>query len=179
MNKDNTSLTEVTPEAVARHGWLYRRVVLPVLALLRMGASPRQLAWSIAVGLAIGVNPLLGSTTILCLAVAMLFRLNVAASQLGNHIVYPLELLLFVPFLRLGSIVFGTPRLPLAPSALMEAARRHPVSLFREIWRWEWHAFAVWAALAAVVIPLIALAVTPLLRRLMTRVEKRQYPIAN
>jgi uncharacterized protein (DUF2062 family) len=178
VDTDNTSLTEVTPEADLRHGWLYRRMVLPVLELLRMGASPQQLAWSIAAGFVIGVNPLLGSTTILCLAVAMLFRLNVVASQLGNHIVYPLELLLFVPFLRLGSIVFGTPRLPLAPAALMEAARRHPVSLIREIWRWEWHAFVVWAALSAVAMPLLALAMTPLLRRLMTRVEKRQFPMA-
>ena len=179
MDTDNTSLTEVTPKADIRHGWVYRRVILPVLTLLRMGASPRQLAWSIAAGMAIGVNPLLGSTTILCLAVAMLFRLNVAASQLGNHIVYPLQLLMFVPFLRFGSIIFGTPPMPLAPTALMEAARSHPVSLVREIWRWEWHAFVVWAALAAVAMPLIALAMTPVLRRLMTRIEKRQHPIAS
>jgi len=179
VDTNNTSLTEVAPKANIHHGRLSRRVILPVLVLLRMGASPRRLAWSIAVGFVIGVNPLLGSTTILCLAVAMLFRLNVAASQLGNHIVYPLQLLMFVPFLRLGSIVFGTPPMPLAPTALMEAARSHPVSLVREIWRWEWHAFAVWAALSAVVVPLIALAMTPVLRRLMTRVEKRQYPIAS
>jgi hypothetical protein len=144
-----------------------------------MGASPQQLAWSIAVGLVVGVNPLLGSTTILCLAAAAIFRLNVAASQLGNHIVYPIQLLLFIPFLHLGSKTFGTPQIQMAPTTLMEAARSHPVSLVREIWRWEWHAFVVWAALSTVVLPLIALALTPLLRRLMTRVEKRQYPIAS
>src|SRR5947209_172719 len=85
------------------HNWAYRRIALPIFALLRMGASPEKLAWSIAAGLLIGINPLLGSTTLLCLAIAFIFRLNVAASQLGNHVVYPLQLLLLLPFIRLGS----------------------------------------------------------------------------
>ena len=34
----------------AHHNWIYRRGVLPILALLRMGATPRSLAWSIAAG---------------------------------------------------------------------------------------------------------------------------------
>jgi uncharacterized protein (DUF2062 family) len=161
------------------HTWLYRRLVLPILALLRMGATPERLAWSIAAGVVIGINPLLGSTTILCLAVALIFRLNVAASQIGNHIVYPLELLFFIPFLRLGSIVFHTAALPLAPSAILEAARRHPIDLVREIWRWEWHALVIWAGLSVVVMPLIATALTPMLRRLLVRVERRQYSLFN
>ena len=37
--------------APAHHSWMYRRGVLPILALLRMGATPRRLAWSIAAGL--------------------------------------------------------------------------------------------------------------------------------
>jgi uncharacterized protein (DUF2062 family) len=142
-----------------------------------MGATPERLAWSIAAGIVIGINPLLGSTTVLCLAVALAFRLNVAASQIGNHIVYPLELLLFIPFLRLGSIVFHTAALPLAPSAILEEARRHPIDLVREIWRWEWHALVVWAALSAIVMPVLAIALTPFLRRLLARVQQRQYPI--
>src|ERR1700678_89505 len=96
-----------TPHPI-HHNWIYRRVALPILALLRMGATPEKLAWSIAVGLLIGINPILGSTTILCLAAAFVFRLNIAASQVGNHIVYPLEFLLLIPFIRLGSRVFGT-----------------------------------------------------------------------
>ncbi|MBS1799045.1 MAG: DUF2062 domain-containing protein [Acidobacteria bacterium] len=142
-----------------------------------MGATPERLAWSIAAGVVIGINPLLGSTTVLCLAVAFIFRLNVAASQVGNHIVYPLELLLFIPFLRVGSIVFHTAALPLAPAAIFEAARKHPIDLVREIWRWEWHALVVWVVLSVLVAPLIAIALTPLLRRLLARVQQRQYPI--
>jgi uncharacterized protein (DUF2062 family) len=159
------------------HNWIYRRVALPILALLRMGASPEKLAWSIATGLLIGINPILGSTTVVCLAVAFVFRLNVAASQIGNHIVYPLELFLIIPFINLASRVFHTEPMPLSATELLHAAREHPLELTRRLWLWEWHAFVLWAILAAVAIPILALTLTPILRRLLTRVQHHQYPL--
>ena len=178
MNPNEPILAGIeSASAPVHHNWIYRRVALPILALLRMGASPEKLAWSIAVGLLIGVNPVLGSTTILCLAIAFVFRLNIAASQLGNHIVYPLELLLVIPMMRLGSLVFRTEPIPLSPKSLLTSARSNPLALTRELWRWEWHAFIVWACLAIITAPLIALALTPLLRKLLSRIEQHQYPI--
>lgn len=156
---------------------MYRRGVLPILALLRMGATPRTLAWSIAAGVLIGINPVVGSTTLLCLAAAFSFRLNVVASQIANHASFPLELALVVPFIRLGSRVFHTAAMPLSPRLLLEAARRTPLALTREIWLWEWHAFVVWAAVSAVAAPLIALGLTPILRLLLTRVQHHEYPV--
>ena len=159
------------------HGWLYRRLMLPILALLRMGATPEKLAWSIAVGLLVGINPLLGSTTIVCLVIAGILRLNVAASQLANHIVYPLEVLLAIPFIHLGSRLFHTTQMPLTPAFLLHAIHTHPVALTRQLWSWEWHALVVWAAVAIIGAPLLALTLTPPLRRLLARVEHHQYPI--
>jgi uncharacterized protein (DUF2062 family) len=160
-----------------RHSRLYRRAALPILALLRMGASPEKLAWSIAAGLLIGINPILGSTTILCLALAFLFRLNIAASQIGNHLVYPLEVILIIPFIRMASRIFHTAPMPLSASRLMEAARNHPLDLSRQLWTWEWHAFVLWAVVAVVAIPIVALALTPFLRKLLSRIEHHQYPL--
>jgi uncharacterized protein (DUF2062 family) len=159
------------------HNWVYRRIALPVFALLRMGASPEKLAWSIAAGLLIGINPLLGSTTLLCLAVAFLFRLNVPASQLGNHIVYPLQLLLLLPLIRLGNCVFHTAPMPLSARSLLDKAHTNPIALTHQLWMWEWHALVLWAAVALVTVPLIALALTPMLRRLLLRIDRHQYPI--
>jgi uncharacterized protein (DUF2062 family) len=175
-DEPNRNPPNQTPTPI-HHNWLYRRVALPVLALLRMGASPERLAWSIAVGLLIGINPVLGSTTILCLALAFVFRLNVAASQLGNHIVYPLQLILIIPYIRVASRVFNTAPMPLSANELLHAARQHPVILSRQLWLWEWHAFLLWAAIAAVAIPIIALAITPVLRLILGRVRAHKYPV--
>jgi uncharacterized protein (DUF2062 family) len=147
------------------------------LALLRRGATPRQLAWSLAVGALIGINPILGSTTLLCLALAFIFRLNIVASQLTNHLAYPLQLLLIIPFIRLGSRLFRTAPMPLAAKALVQAARATPLALVRQLWLWESHALVVWAILAAVLTPAIALTLTPVLRHLLTRVQHHKQPV--
>lgn len=182
MERESTSLKEDNGDPIGSsapfvpsgaQGFLYRRVALPILALLRRGASPRRLAWSISLGLMVGINPVLGSTTILCLGLAMLLRLNLAVSQLVNHLIYPVQLLLLVPFLQLGSDLFHSESLPFSAHTLLEMARRDPLEFARKIWRWEWHAFLVWIVLAAVLIPLIAMALTPLLRRVAIRLRQR------
>lgn len=142
-----------------------------------MGATPRKLAWSIAAGVVIGINPLIGTTTILCLAAAGCFRLNLVASQIANHAMFPLELALVIPFLRLGARVFHTAQMPLSPHLFLLAARTAPIALTRQLWLWEWHALVLWAAIAVLFAPLLALALTPLLRRLLRRIQRHEYPI--
>ena len=156
---------------------LYDRVVLPILALLRMGASPEKLAWSIALGVVVGINPLLGSTTLLCLALAAILRLNLAASQIANHLMYPLEILLAVPFLTWGARAFHTGPIPLSPKVVFFDARTQPVALIKSLWTWEWHALVLWAIASAIFLPVIALLLTPALRKLLVRIERHQYPI--
>ncbi|MEI9977397.1 MAG: DUF2062 domain-containing protein [Edaphobacter sp.] len=175
-SQSNPTTTDKIPPPI-HHNWIYRRVALPILALLRMGASPEKLAWSIAAGLLIGINPILGSTTILCLAIAFVCRLNVAASQIGNHIVYPLQLFLVLPFIRLASRIFHTELMPLSAAEILHAAREHPFDLIRRLWLWEWHAFLLWAVFAALAIPLLAFTLTPILRKLLTRVTSHEYPL--
>ena len=143
-----------------------------MVGLLKMGADPDKLAWSLALGLVVGVNPLLGSTTVVALGVAAAFRLNLVASQVGNHAVYPLEIVLFPVFIKLGDVLFGTQKLPLAGQALWHAAKHHPLETTRLLWTWEWHALVVWAMFAAVAMPAIALGSEPVLRKMAERVRK-------
>jgi uncharacterized protein (DUF2062 family) len=167
----------ISDASIPHHNWAYRRIALPVLALLRRGATPEKLAWSLAAGLLIGINPVLGSTPVLCLLLAFLFRLNIVASQLANHVMYPLQILLIIPFMRLSSVIFHTAPMPLSAKDLLNAARSHPVQLIRVLWLWESHAFILWTIFAAVAIPTIALVLTPILHRLLNRVRAHQYPL--
>ncbi len=157
---------------VEQANFFRRRIVEPLLQLLRIGATPHQLAWSIAIGAVIGINPLLGSTTLLALALTPVFRLNVVASQLGNHVMYPLELLLFPVFVRLGIALFRTPGLPLERKALIHAVKFHPWDTTRLLWLWEWHALVVWAVVAALLAPLLQRILRPLLEHMLKRLHQ-------
>jgi uncharacterized protein (DUF2062 family) len=150
---------------------LDRIVVQPLLKLLRVGATPEKLAWSLAVGIVVGVNPLLGSTTMAVLALTALLRLNLVAGQVGNHLMYPFEIALFPVFIKLGSMIFATPKPPLDGRRLLEAMRHHPWETTRLLWLWEWHALAVWAVLAAAMLPVLAFSLRPVLRKMLEKVE--------
>jgi len=120
---------------------------------------------------------MIGTTTVICLAAAFSFRLNVVASQIANHAMFPLELALVIPFIRLGARVFHTAAMPLSAHMFLFAARRAPLALTRQLWLWEWHAIVVWAAISVVSVPLVAIALTRVLERLLNRIHEHQYPI--
>ena len=142
-----------------------------MVGLLKMGADPDKLAWSLALGVVVGVNPLLGSTTVVVLGLAAVFRLNFVASQVGNHAMYPVEILLFPVFIKLGDVEFGTEKLPLEGHALWYAVKHHPWDTTRLLWTWEWHGLVVWAVFAAVALPVIAMSSEPVLRKMAARVK--------
>jgi uncharacterized protein (DUF2062 family) len=150
-----------------------RRIVTPLIDLMRVGATPRKLAWSLAIGTVIGINPLLGTTTIFALLAAFILRLNLVASQIANHIVYPLQLILFFVFIRMGDHLFHTGKMPLRRAAILDGVRHHPWDTTRLLWMWEWHAMVVWAIVAAIITPVMVMVLTPMLTRLLTSVERR------
>ena len=144
------------------------KIFRPLLRQLRGGVTPRRLAWSLALGIVIGINPSVGITTVLVLMAAWTFGLNQVASQIGAHAVTPLHLLLFIPFIELGVHLFHTRRLPLNRKQI-EHLSHHPLRLFHEIWQWEWHALVVWGMVAAILMPLLAMYIRRALVLLMRR----------
>jgi uncharacterized protein (DUF2062 family) len=141
--------------------WLRQRLWEPLLALLRTGLSPHGLAWSVAAGLALGVFPMLGSTTLLCLGVAFVFRLNQPAMQLVNYLAYPLQLVLFIPFIRLGERLFRVQPMPLSLPGILQALKADPYSTIVLFWSRIWHACVVWSLLALPAMVLLAILLRP------------------
>ena len=150
------------------HELLRCKVLRPLLRLLRGGVTPRRLAWSLALGVVLGINPSVGFTTLAVVMLAWVFGLNQVASQIGTHIVAPLHLLLFIPFIQLGIHLFHTRRLPLTRQQV-EHLSHHPWRLAHEIWQWEWHALVVWGLVAVVMMPLLATYIRRALVLLMRR----------
>lgn len=151
-----------------------RCIVTPLVELLRVGCSPKKLAWSLVAGVVVGINPLLGSTTLLCLAVAAALRLNLVASQITNHIVYPLQLALFFVFLRVGDAVFHTGKVPLTAHEIFADARHHPFATTRLLWTWEWHALIVWVLVSSVAAPVMVALLMPVLKRMHGHLRRNE-----
>ncbi len=145
--------------------WARKRVWEPMLGLLRQGLTPEGLAWSLAAGIALGSIPLYGTATLLCVGAAMAFRLNQPAILLANYLAYPLQLLLILPFIRLGERLFGEPRLPLSLIYLQGVLQAGVWRAIQLLWTSLWHASVVWLLVVPVPMMLLAWGLTPILRR--------------
>jgi hypothetical protein len=99
---------------------LFTKVTKPILDQLKQGATPHKLALSVAFGLILGTIPVLGATTTLCIVAAFFFGLNHIAIQTINYIAYPLQLLLLIPFIRIGEWLFRKPMTPLNLTTILE-----------------------------------------------------------
>ncbi|KAJ0776426.1 hypothetical protein HanLR1_Chr02g0045451 [Helianthus annuus] len=74
--------------------WLHNKVVDPFIQILSRGAEPKQLAFSTALGISLGLFPIVGVTVFLCgMAIAVLgSSVNAPTVMLANFVATPLEL---------------------------------------------------------------------------------------
>jgi uncharacterized protein (DUF2062 family) len=74
-----------------------------IVDLLRQGTSPNEISLTIVLGMALGTIPILGTTTIFCAVAASALRLNLPLMLLVNYIIYPVQLLIYIPLMLLGA----------------------------------------------------------------------------
>jgi uncharacterized protein (DUF2062 family) len=150
-------------------GFLSRLLIRPLLDLLWQGVTPERIALSVALGVMLGVFPVLGSTTALCALAAFAWQLNLPAIQIVNYFVYPLQLLLLIPFFRLGETLFRAPHLPLSVPQIYAMIQANMGNAIRLLWTTTWHAIVVWCLVGPVCAAAIYAGLTPVLRRMVIR----------
>lgn len=163
-----------SPRSFGRtRAFLKRRLLDPILDLLRQGVTPDKIAMSLAFGLGIGIFPVLGVSTILCTVVAIVLRLNLPAIQLVNYLAAPIQLALIIPFVRVGEHLLRLAPQPLSISEgfkLMATGVIHAVVVL-------WDAI-VHAALGWIVIgPFLIYGLYRILKPLLMRAARIRLPI--
>jgi uncharacterized protein (DUF2062 family) len=154
-------------KSVVKEGFFKRRLIRPILDLLRQGVTPEKIALSVALGAALGVIPVLGWSTTLCAIAAIGLRLNLPAIQLVNYFVYPAQIALLVPFFRWGEKLFRAPHFPISVAQIYGLFHAGAWLAVKLLWTTIWHAIVVWGMMAPVFVGLLYVILIPLLRRAM------------
>ena len=156
--------------------WLYRRLLAPLLALLRQGVSPSRLALCVSIGIVVGNIPILGVSTILCSLIALLFRLNLPAIQIVQAAMAPSQILLIIPFVRLGEWILRDPPQPLSIQAGMQILARGVWQAVQTLWSAIVHAGIAWILVAPCAIFLFYKLLTPVFERTARQFPRRSSP---
>jgi uncharacterized protein (DUF2062 family) len=149
-----------------------RHLVAPLLDLLRQGITPDKIALSISLGIALGVFPVLGSTTVLCTVAAALLRLNLPAIQVVNWFTYPLQLALFLPLLRRGALLTGAQPVPFSLARIFDLIRENLWGAITTFWQATLGAIAIWLILGPITAAILYVLLAPLLRRLAATADR-------
>lgn len=142
-----------------------QKVIEPIMRLLRQGVTPERLALCMAVGIVLGVFPVIGSTTLLCTLAALLLRLNLPAMQLVNYLVYPLQIVLLIPFFHFGARLFGIEPIPLSGTELIAMFQNDLGETIRRLWDTTLRAIAAWGLISLPAAGCLYVILRPLLRR--------------
>jgi uncharacterized protein (DUF2062 family) len=86
---------------------IYHKVLLPLKVLPANGFTNEKLAFSLTIGILVGCFPIIGTTTVLGVLLAALFRQNLAVIQSLNWIMAPVQLILILPLIRFGAVLFN------------------------------------------------------------------------
>jgi uncharacterized protein (DUF2062 family) len=155
-----------------------RKVAYPIVAQLTQGLTPHKIALTIAVGSAIAMFPILGTTTVLCLLVGIVMRLNQPIVQAVNYLWTPLHVFFIGFSLRWGERLFAVrhTRLEwrhlrtLLPENWTQVIQEpgvvlhNLIQLIRDYSGTAFHAVVVWAILAPFWATAIYYVALPILR---------------
>lgn len=127
---------------------IYQKLLLPLIGYLKQGISPKKLALSVSLGIVFGIFPIVGITTLLCLAAALILRLNIAAIQLINYFIYPVQLLLVVPLVRLGAAIFDANPIPYSLDEMLQMIDTDWVKAIELLWVAAFYGIFGWLLVA-------------------------------
>jgi uncharacterized protein (DUF2062 family) len=156
-----------TPTAPARNLW-QRRVTDPIVAQLTQGLTPHKIALTVAIGSSIAMFPLLGTTTILCLLVGIVMKLNQPIIQAVNYACTPIHIPFIVYAFRWGDRLFGARHSGFEFRSMMRLLKAHPLDFVATYGETALHAIVIWAVL----VPLWATTVYYIMLPIMRGVEQ-------
>jgi uncharacterized protein (DUF2062 family) len=146
-----------------------RRLIDPILALLTQGITPEKIALSIAVGAIVGIFPVLGTTTVLCTVAAASLRLNLVAVHTVHYVMTPVQILLIIPFVRVGEHLVGAAPQPLSIKEGLDLIAKGALQAVATLWDAIVHAMLGWIVIGPLAILLSYFLFKALLRRFSRR----------
>lgn len=165
--KDSLTISDPGPETSRLRRW----IVNPILDQLKRGITPEKLSWTIALGVTLGIFPIMGSTSLVCLIAGYFLKLNQAILHLFKTLTYPLHLALILVFIHLGQHLNGVPPIRFSIPQLLTRFKDDPAQFGRDFGMAALYGIEAWAIAAIFLIPILYFTSLPILRKLLGKVR--------
>ena len=145
---------------------LKEKILRPLRGFLTQGLSSEKLSLCLALGITLSTFPVLGTTTILCAAAAVIFKLNLPVIQFANYLAYPLQLFLLIPFYFLGELLFNAQSMKDIDAIRNMLTGGMHKEMIKMLLDSTLHAVSAWLLISPLVFLLIYKGISPILIKL-------------
>ena len=156
-----------------------RRVKDPILAQLKQGVTPDKIALTLALGVACGLFPFLGFTTLLCFVVAIALKLNQPIIHIVNQLLWPVHLTAIVFYIRSGEWLYGIKPIRYNPNEIAHLFMHSQREFWQHFGLLSLCAFITWLISVPIVVVCIYYPVRPVLRKLAALRQAKAIANAN
>ncbi|MGD8345552.1 MAG: DUF2062 domain-containing protein [Desulfobacterales bacterium] len=144
-------------------------------SMLSKGISLKKMTLCIALGITLGIFPVLGMTTLLCTLAAFVFRLNLPAIQLVNYMVYPVQIALLAPFYTAGSWIFSQEGLRISGENLLTMIQNDFWGSMTSLWNLTLHAIFTWTVICPFLLVGLYVTLKPAISAVSTYYKRRPH----
>jgi uncharacterized protein (DUF2062 family) len=141
-----------------------RRIRDPIVAQLTQGITAEKISLTLAVGSALAVFPILGTSTLLCFLAAFALKLNQPITQLINQACWPLHIPAIYLCVRLGETIFGAHPQNFDLRQMNQLLWNEPARFLHDFGVTALHAVVAWSLLAPFYIGLVYALSLPVMR---------------
>jgi uncharacterized protein (DUF2062 family) len=169
-----TQNPEPEPASPPRKRKFWQRwLVDPVLRQLTQGVTPQKISLSLAVGSALALFPILGTTTTLCIVAGVALGLNQPIIQGVNALCTFVYFPLIYAFVRLGDALAGSAKSDLDIPVMISLFTHHPRDFLHQFGVTALHAILGWSLVAPLWIPLVYFVALGPLQLAARRIRRR------
>ena len=151
-----------------------------ILKYLKAGLSYSQVSWAMTLGVTLGLFPIYGLSSFMCLGLAWATRLNAPIMLAATYSMSFVKPLLIIPFLKLGEWLFQAEPMRIGLAALMQRFAESPWATLAEF-GWSFvHALSGWLVVIPLLLPVLyricSILVTPLAIPVLKKHTPRDKP---
>lgn len=163
--------TRTDPAPVRASIWR-RWVYEPIRQQIKQGISSHKIAQAIALGIAIGIFPIIGSTTLLSLAIGVPLKLNQPILQAFKALATPLQWVLILGFYRVGEWAFHLQPVSLSIPVMMKEFAAAPGPFFAKYGITALGGIGVWIIVLPFILAAIYFTTRPLIETMARRIRR-------
>ncbi len=121
----------------------------------------------------------MGSTSLVCLGIGHIFKLNQPIVHLFKTLTYPIHLPMILVYIRLGQQLNGVPPIPFSITEMLSQFKDSPAQFAQDFGMAALYGIEAWAISAIFLIPVIRMITLPILKKLMPERNKEKLSITD